>query len=354
MKNWYWRIVKAAVYSLCLSVLGVPLWAGGPAAVVESVKGGVFATLRGKTRALRPGDHLENFSRIMTEEGGRVVFSDYFDHRYTLAGAGQIGLDGRNTKLERGFLWIRSFQKRYTFTVKTANAVVGYKKGSIVVSFDGDDGKSQVLVVEGEATLGSSVEKTMGVDVGEGHFSFIHKDYENGRPREPTPVGFKSFQKVALLFDNFGRGGDILKVGDGARKPSSSAVEEDSPPRNKKRRKALSGYKKALEGMGGEGFKPSYGRRSGVVVQIFGMGRYLSEGRRMPASVPKLGIPKRHPKKPVSSARKPASLSDVNAGADTFERALRKEYKNQMRHKGEVNSLIDSLESYKADYTKSY
>ena len=58
--------------------------------VVEEVWGNVFLVEEGKTKQLRAGDYLYDFSEVMTEEGAQVSFSDYYDHQFHLAGSGHI------------------------------------------------------------------------------------------------------------------------------------------------------------------------------------------------------------------------------------------------------------------------
>ena len=50
-----------------------------PIAMVGSVKGNAFIHHLGKTKKIKVGDHIHNFSEIFTEMGSQVTFSDYYD-----------------------------------------------------------------------------------------------------------------------------------------------------------------------------------------------------------------------------------------------------------------------------------
>ena len=58
--------------------------------------------------------------------------------------------------------------------------------------------------------------------------------------------------------------------------------------------------------------------------------------------------------KPVVK-RAPASIvKSIEVVNDPFKQDLLKEYKRQMKHKSELNSLIDELDSYKENFNTNY
>ena len=286
--------------------------------VVNSLKGSVFRTLKGETKFLRPGDHIENFSEILTEEGGRIEFSDYLDNSYSLAGSGHIEFRNKILILKRGYLWIKSKQNKREFVIQTANAFAAYKRGEAVISFDEQERKTQLLVVKGKLRFGSLAEEIMSVDIQEGYFSFIKKDFNNERPRIPTPVGVKSLQNVTSLFENF------IPI------PTNNR-------NNLLREQHLSvSQKKIVKAHQRRGPASIEDETTRININIFGrqqQKKFVKPLSRAPAS---LGKPLMNPK------------------TDPFESALTKQYKRQMQHTNEVNSLIDALKSYKSDYSKSY
>ena len=322
MKNIFYKTVEA----LCIFIAIFPcLKAAAPVSVVNSLKGSVFRTLKGETRFLRPGDHIENFSEILTEEGGKIKFSDYFDNTYSLTGSGHIEFRNNILILKRGYLWIKSKQSTREFIIQTAHAFAAYKRGEAIISFDEQKRKTQLLVVKGKLRFGSLAEKMLSVDVQEGHFSFIKKDFNNERPRTPIAVGAQSLQKVTSLFEHFAP----ISIG--------NFELHQSPDKNvnktlRKQRRSFAPIEN--KGRGPASFIEDKGTR--IIVNIFGRQKqktFVKTPSRTPAS---LGVPRTVPK------------------ADPFESALIKQYKKQTRHTDEVNSLIDALKSYQSDYSKSY
>ncbi|MFT6070073.1 MAG: hypothetical protein ACJAT2_002611 [Bacteriovoracaceae bacterium] len=171
-----------------------------PIAMVSAVKGNAFIHHLGKTKKIKVGDHIHNFSEIFTEVGSQVSFSDYYDHQYHLAGSGHLKLNGKTVELQGGYLWLQSFNREESFAVETANAHVNYMYGESVISFNSFDGKTQIMTISGGWDFSNKFEKYRTTRLQEGQFSFISKDYEGGSPRHPTPIGQGSFSKVTGLF----------------------------------------------------------------------------------------------------------------------------------------------------------
>ncbi len=171
-----------------------------PIAMVGSVKGNAFIHHLGKTKKVKVGDQIHNFSEIFTEVGSQVTFSDYYDHQYHLSGSGHVKLNGKTLELKGGYLWLQSYNREESFTVETANAHINYMYGESVISFDAYSGKSQLMTISGTWDFSNKFEKYRTALLQDGQFSFISKDYENGSPRQPTPIGQASYKKVVSLF----------------------------------------------------------------------------------------------------------------------------------------------------------
>jgi len=171
-----------------------------PIAMVGSVKGNAFIHHLGKTKKVKVGDHIHNFSEIFTEVGSQVSFSDYYDHQFHLSGSGHVKLNGKTLELKGGYLWLQSYNREESFAVETANAHVNYMYGESVISFDAYSGKSQLMTISGGWDFSNKFEKYRTARLQDGQFSFISKDYENGSPRQPTPIGQASYKKVVSLF----------------------------------------------------------------------------------------------------------------------------------------------------------
>jgi len=110
-------------------------------------------------------------------------------------------------------------------------------------------------------------------------------------------------------------------------------------------------------------------KKSTVTVRVFGSSK--SSAKRVPASVkkkspaqeksmkasPAPAVKKEVVKPQVKAMRGPASVPlnpQVTIKKDAFEKGLTKEYKKQMRHSSEVNSLIRDLKNYDQDFKTAY
>ncbi len=329
MKNIFYRTLKY-IASFVIIVLPCLIRAEGSVGVVNSLKGNAFRTLNGDTKSLQPGDHIGNLSEILTEEGGKVEFSDYFDNSYSLSGSGHIKFKGKMLILKRGYLWIKSKQDKTEFTIQTAHAFASYRKGEAIISFDEEERKTQLLVIKGNLRFGSISESIMSVDVEEGYFSFIKKDVNNERPRRPTPIGIKSFQKITSLFDRF-----IPTPIDDFEKTQLSHKTKQL------RERLLSVYQKDIIKRN----KKIREKRTRIIVNVFGKQRW------------KTPVKDRFSQGRSDRSRAPASLGTPIISTpknDPFESALTKQYKKQTQHTNAVNSLIDALKSYRSDYSKSH
>lgn len=396
--------------------------------VVEEVWGNVFLVEEGKTKQLRAGDYLYDFSEVMTEEGAQVSFSDYYDHQFHLAGSGHIKMMNKIVELVRGYLWVQSYRPtKIPFNIQTANSTISYYDGEAIISFDGMGGKSQIMVLKGDFKMGNILHKVRHFDVvvADGEFSSVDNEFNGGNPRATTPVGYQSFQKVLSLFtgikpldeDNdlyrtvkrmpakkkkllklkrkkaFGRKerdsvlknyieGQIPKVAKGNEKIVSKKTEagnqiiylridKSARERGKKAFKSyyggiLSKIKKAKKKKKVVKFKPSYNKGTKVPIHIFAprvvFPLPMVTGKTSPKvkkgkgwkSKKKQYLEKRRKRSMKQKRYKKKSRAQLNKEKSNFERTLVNEYKKQMRHSEEVNSLIEDLKSYEQNYKKNY
>ncbi len=197
------RIVEASVFILCWCAIS-QAYARRAVAIVQSVRGHVFYSHKGKVKTLAPGMRLTKDSEVFTEEGGQITFNDYFDHVYHLSGSGHIALSGRSVALKSGYLWVQfmgDYPTPFAFQIVTANTKVSHRSGEAIVSFDSSIGKTQLLVLTGVFEIQNALQEHLKLDVQEGQFSFIKNGYLEGAPRMPTPIGLHSYERVTGLFD---------------------------------------------------------------------------------------------------------------------------------------------------------
>jgi hypothetical protein len=358
-----------------------------PELMVRSVKGNAFHMKNGKTTMLKSGDHIYDFNEIFTEVGSQITLANYQDQVFHLAGGGNIRALRGMIELQNGYLWMESISgKSEKYQIQTPNGRVEFSNAEAIVDFDNSSGKTQLLVLNGNVEFGNLFQDYLKTDVTSGKFSFISKDYENGAPRTPTPVGKNTFAKVQGLFDrptiNKKKAAPSVKVAsilsseDMSSKvksrgiasvPMSEPVNTEVPQiqtkneeagiiyiRPKKRNLAkddmlLNYHSKRITKFKAKKvkkkFAPSYEKKSGVKVYVFGKKK---KAKRSIASVP--SVKKKAKRGPASVMMKPA----VKLKNDAFESSLMREYSKQLRHSKEVNSLIQELKNYDQDYKQSY
>ena len=207
----------------------------GPAAVVNSIRGNAFLANDTKTKELNVGDHISNGSEILVEGNSQVTISDYYDHRYHLAGATHIKLAGREIELRSGYLWYQSIADNGRFSINTTNAKTDYSKGEAIVSFDPYDGKTQLLVISGTSGFSNLLDQTLSTEVPEGKFSFINEK-NNGVPRTPTTVGAKSYKR---LIGNFNGVKALDKMMDSRLHTQALAQTKPKPAKRQKKSRSI-------------------------------------------------------------------------------------------------------------------
>lgn len=197
------RALKVLFLFVVLSLTPIQVAYGKIIAVVSSLQGKAFTTYKGQTKILKVGDHIQREAEVFTEIGGQLSLNDYYDHVYHLAGGGHIALYNNLVELREGYFWVQSLKYdplHGPLRVTTANSVVENREGECIVSFDGHSGKTQLLAIKGDFVFKNALMEMKNLTLGEGQFSFIHNDHEEGRPRKATPIGYSSYQKVTGLF----------------------------------------------------------------------------------------------------------------------------------------------------------
>lgn len=168
---------------------------------IVDLKGGGFISSNGKTREIKKGDIIEMGSEIVIEHQGQVTFTDNADHRYHLGNSTSVAVTNKGVELRAGDLWFQSLNKTDVSTIKTANALIEYNGGEAIVTYDTQKGKSQLMVINGMMKLANLRQTDLNLSVGEGHFSFVDNSYDEGAPRDPTPVGEKTYRELVTLFN---------------------------------------------------------------------------------------------------------------------------------------------------------
>ncbi len=350
--------------------------AKSPEMMVTAVKGNAFLVTKGKTTVLKPGDHIYDFQEVFTEVGGQLTVKNFNDKVFHFSGGSSAKVLKGFLELQNGYLWVQSNLKNSgAYKIQTPNSVISFTEGEAIVDFDNNVVKTQILVLNGEFEFANLFESFLNLEVGSGKFSFISKDYNNGAPRNPTPVGSNTFAKLQALFDKSdiekkdvkpvksiltAQDTEIFNLKETKSRSVASIIEIDKERNTNsgaeiiyrkahKRDESLDSelteyYNKKLSSMKVKKKKKivnPYSKKTGVKISIFGQKK---SKKRSIASVPK------------KSDRKPASIIEpaVKIKKDAFESSLTREYKKQLRHNKEINSLINELKSYDQDYKQSY
>jgi hypothetical protein len=334
-------------------------YAQSPVAMVNGVTGRAFLSKDGATKELRQGMLIEDFSDLVTEEGASVSLSDYYDHRFHIAGASQVKFLNKIIELRNGYLWVQSGGKHTGFTVQTANALIAYDTDEFVASFEPMNGKSQVLVMKGDVEFANLQDLRAFVSITEGKFSFVMNSVDESSPRSPTEVGYASFQKIAGMFgglsplkdaptqtiqrnvasvpEQTAKSGEIIYIRAETKKSEATRASELEQLHKSKVTEMVSKIPSKKK------YQSKYTKPSGVTVRVFGLSpRATAKVKSKPAPI-------------IQAPRAPASVPEkaINT-SNAFESGLIDEYKRQKRHSKEMNNLIDKLQSVDMDYTKSY
>jgi hypothetical protein len=167
---------------------------------ITDVKGAGFISFKGKTQEITKGAMLEVGSEVVIEHQGQVSFTDNADHRYFIGNASSVSISSDGVELRSGDIWFQSLNKTDEYKINTANASIVYQGGEGIISYDSVKGKTQLMVINGMMKLANYQAPDLNLSISEGHFSFVDNNYESGAPRDPTPVGEKTYKQLVGLF----------------------------------------------------------------------------------------------------------------------------------------------------------
>lgn len=371
------NLIKILLASFLLSL---SVYAKAPRGVVSATKGNVFLLANGTMKQLHMGDYLYELDEVFTEVGASATIQDYYDNQYHLSGSGHVRIMNRLVELKSGYLWTQSLEpKSETFQVQTINASLKFSHGEFVISYEGEGSKTQVLSIKGRHSFTNLQNRFMSAEVSSGFFSFISENYENGNPRQPTEIGKRAYSSILSLFDDVKplhaestmkkyaansmkekinyKSGRIPASMTPKSKAEGSITVIRTPKVDEKRANMLKSLYSSKVKQLKKASKPkpkkfsiSYEKKSNVSLKV-----HRPSGKRAPASVKSYD---KAPLKEFKKVRKPASVGElnpqVNVKSNAFEASLLKQYKSQMRHSKEINSLINDLKSIDNDYDQAY
>lgn len=171
-----------------------------PLGRITEVTGAGFVSTNGTTHEAKKGELVYDKSEIVVEHRGRITITDNADHRFHLGNSTSAYFDHGTFVLRSGDMWIQSQEKNNSYTLKTANAAISFDQGEAIVTYDGANGKTQLMVINGMMKLSNVRVPDLNLSVAEGNFSYVSNGYEEGAPRDPTPVGDRTYKELLSIF----------------------------------------------------------------------------------------------------------------------------------------------------------
>lgn len=167
---------------------------------VVDIKGSGFISYDGHTHEIKKGEIIYVNSELIIEHSGQVTFTDNADHQFHLTSASSVFLSIGQVELRNGNIWVQSINKMEKSSLVSANAKVDFEGGEAIFSYDSLKGKTQLMVINGLMKLENLRAPELNLTVAEGNFSFVDQGFEEGMPRDPTPVGEKSYGLLVKMF----------------------------------------------------------------------------------------------------------------------------------------------------------
>ncbi len=200
---------------------------------IVDIKGSGFISYNGKTHEIKKGEEIYADSELIIEHSGQVTFTDNADHRFHLGNASTAAVFAGKVELRSGDLWVQSLNKNDEYTLTSANASVSYTGGEAILSYDSVKGKTQLMVINGLMKLSNLRAPELNLTVAEGNFSFVDMSFEEGMPRDPTPVGQKTYGQLVAIFSGVApmdaHSADIFKNNDHMAKVTRGIASVTAP-----------------------------------------------------------------------------------------------------------------------------
>lgn len=186
--------------TLTISALMTQTHAAEAFGKIVKIKGEGFISQNGKTKAIRVGDFIYPNSEIVVEHVGQLSFSTSDDQIYHLGKSSSMMVAPKNMVLRTGEVWFQSLNKANMTKISTANADVELSGGEGILVYDSLKAKTQLVVVNGLMKINNSRAPEVAISISEGNFSYVDNTYDNGIPRDPTPVGEKTYMELVGHF----------------------------------------------------------------------------------------------------------------------------------------------------------
>ncbi len=363
-----------------------------PVARVIEVSGKAFVFAK-KTpaKSLKYGDKISDMSDIMVEDDAILSLATERGHILHLTGGSLLKFSNSIVEVKNGKVWFVSKGDLSQGAAYTGNSIVTYNEGEFIYSFDNVLGKTQLLVLTGDAKFSNRVEPGLKINVPAGHFSIVEQKFEKSLPRTPLKVGLKSYKGFKQIFANFKTIDenklDHLWGSPLTTKRSIASVEDQfsrdekvaAPKKPTKRGRIVtirrSSKARVPASAGPADYYKSFKKSNTAVkvkkaiskkrrkkknstIKFYGFQKPVAKVSAKKISAKKSSVVKTAPtvygaKTKLANKRVPASFNRIEKES-LFEKSFKEGLRENPRHSTEVNSLIEELKSYKQDYKKQY
>lgn len=338
---------------------------------VSGVEGNAFIFNDGESYMLKYGSKVEDMSEVVVEDGSALTLLNSQGHEFHVNGGSLVKFNNGITELKNGSIWVinEGFKKGF---VHSANSIANYGLGQFIYSFDNMTGKTQLLVITGDIQFSNTLEPNLHVSIPSGYFSLVDPKLRDGLPRAPTKVGLKSYKKIKSTFAHFKQLQKIKidRLWEAPKKVNRSIASVNDQfslttvkkVTNKKRGKLI--IIKTYSGR----IPASISQSSSAASPMDYLQNKVKENKKAyipvktgsSAKIRYFGFDNKKSSPEANTGRTPASvkklaiIKDLKGPVSVFSKTFTKKQNSNQRHSDDVNSLIDELESYKADYQKKY
>lgn len=193
------------LFASTIIVIGLSSWqisAKEAYGKITNIKGEGFISVDGKTKSIKLGDAIYPNSELVVEHDGQLSFSTFDNQVFHLGKASSMAVTAnpKEVVLRAGEIWFQSLNKTNSTKLSTANAAVEVSGGEGILVYDSMKAKSQLVVINGLMKISNTRAPDVGISVSEGNFSYVDNAYDNGIPRDPTPVGEKTYTNLLTHF----------------------------------------------------------------------------------------------------------------------------------------------------------
>lgn len=150
---------------------------------------------------VKNGDFLEADSQLLVEEGGLVIFSDYFDHKYQLSSGSLVKFKSEGIELIRGSIRIKTLAPSgKIIKIETPNAITVFSDSEGVLSYDHVSNQTDLVSFDGVFEFRGKNNQNSSIDVNGGNSSFVRRDFQMGMPSIASKSTPKELEKIASVF----------------------------------------------------------------------------------------------------------------------------------------------------------